>query len=115
MYGILNYINKLDKYRAVEPTAPAPKEFLDNDGRCVLPFAAAFLDAASLQDFSGTNSGQSQSMATIQERPYEYDTDVHKNFPARRRALAILRRFDRSVYVDKLNNSTIKYDLMRAK
>jgi len=31
------------------------------------------------------------------------------------RALAILRRFDGSVYVDKLNDSTINYEPMRAK
>jgi len=69
----------------------------------VLPFSAALLDAASLPDFTATKS---KLMATINDLPYDYDTDdhIHKDFPARDRALAILRRFDGLVYVDKLSN-----------
>jgi len=114
MYGILNYIIRPDKYRAVDPPAQAPEEFLENDQHCVLPFLAALLDAANLPDFTATKS---KLMATINDLPYDYDTDdhVHKDFPARARALAILRRFDGSVYVEKLNDSTINYEPMRAK
>jgi len=42
-------------------------------------------------------------MATINDLPYDYNTDdhVHKDFPARDRALAILRRFDVFFYMLK--------------
>jgi len=56
-------------------------------------------------------------VATINGLPYDYDNDehIHKNFPDRNCTLAILRRFDGVVYVDKLNDSTINYEPMRAK
>ena len=75
------------------------------------------LDAANLPDLSTTNTRRAQSMAAIGEYPYDYNSQehIHKDFPARERALAILRRFDSTVYVDKLDNSAINYEPMRAK
>lgn len=64
-YGILNYNIEPDKFRAVEPPAPAPEEFVVNDERCVLPFSAAMLDAASLSDLTTTSNLRAQSMAAI--------------------------------------------------
>ena len=116
-YGILNYNIEPDKFRAVEPPAPAPEEFVVNDERCVLPFSAAMLDAASLSDLTTTSNLRAHLIAAIGECPYDDDTQehIHKEFPARERTYAILRRFDDTVYDDKLNESTIKYEQMRAK
>jgi len=116
-HGILNYIIKPDKICAVEPPVPAPEEFMDNDQHCVLSFSAALLDAANLPDLTPIGNLQAQSMAAIGDCPYDYSTEehIHKNFPAPERALAILRRFDGTVYVDKLNDSTINYEPMKAK
>jgi len=56
-------------------------------------------------------------IAAINDLPYDYNTEDHIQniFPARERALAILRRIDGSVYVEKLNDSTINYKPVRAK
>jgi len=76
---------------------------MDDDKHSVLPFSAALLDAASLPDQTATGFRQAKSMAASNDHPYDYNTGehIHKNFPARERQLAILRRFDGTVYIDK--------------
>jgi len=76
-YGILNYIIKPDKFCAGTPSAQAPEEIMDNDEHCVLPFSAALLDAASLPDLTTNNARQAQSMAAINDHPYDYITEDH--------------------------------------
>ena len=108
-YGILNYITNPLLYRRIEPPTPAPEESLDTT-HCILPFTAAILDATSIPKL--TDDANPKPI-----RDYDYDTPLHidPKFPLRERALNILRKFDKSVLVDHLDNSDIRYEPMQAK
>jgi len=111
-YGILNYIVKPYQYHAISRPEAAPEEMYDNPSDCVLPFAAAMLDASGLPT---SYLDRNHSVASIEEK-YDFDSvnHIHKDFPLRARALKILNYYDSKVYVDKLNNSTINYPPMKA-
>ena len=75
------------------------------------------LDATNLPDLTPLSNLQAQPMTAINESPYDYNTGkhIHKDFPARERALSILRRFNGTVCVENLDNSTTNYEHIKAK
>ena len=116
MYGILNYIVQPFHYKPVEGPVPAPEETLDTENTCVLPFSAAILDPSSIPNMVPIWHA-AKSLATIHNAtPYSYDTEFHicPLFPLRQRALDILNKYDGTVLVDQLVNSTIDYEPMMA-
>jgi len=116
MYGILNYIVQPLHYKSVDGPVPAPEETLDTENTCVLPFSAAILDPSSIPNMVPIWHAAKSLAAIHNATPYNYDTDLHigLNFPLRQRALAILNKYDGTVLVDKLVNSSIDYEPMMA-
>jgi len=116
MYGILNYIVQPSHYKPVEGPVPAPEETLDTENTCVLPFSAAILDPSSIPNMVPIWHAAKSLAAIHDAKPYNYDTDLHIGplFPLRQRVLDILNRYDGTVLVDQLVNSSIDYEPMMA-